>query len=143
MKPAIVLRNVCPIKVVPVKTHLKPTLSQGRAKVVEVLRVLVGGDEEGDGSAGVMRIEVDWETRLDGQSSRNFVIVFERGALLTRDIAGQGHNVSRTAGFSESTAELYGNNKERLYRHQTQSSANPSIVLTSGSLSSSKPRVGG
>lgn len=60
MKSAIVLRNGCAIKVVPVKTHLEPTFSEGRAKVVEVLGVLVGGDEEGDGSARVMRIEVDW-----------------------------------------------------------------------------------
>lgn len=60
MKSAIGSRNVCPTKVVTVKTHLEPTFSEGRAKVVKVLRVLVGGDEEGDGSAGVMRIEVDW-----------------------------------------------------------------------------------
>jgi hypothetical protein len=107
MKSAIVLRNVCSIKVVPVKAHLKPTFGEGRAKVIEVLRVLVGGDEEGDGSARVMRIEVDWETRLDGQFSRTFVVIVERGGSLTRDIAGQGYNVSRTAGIGESAAELY------------------------------------
>jgi hypothetical protein len=107
MKSAIVLRNVCPTKVVPVKTHLKPTFGEGRAKVVEVLRILVGGDEEGDGSARVMRIEVDWEMRLDSQFSRTFVVMAEQGAILTWDIAGQGHNVSRAAGISESTAKLY------------------------------------
>jgi hypothetical protein len=112
MKSAIFLRNVCPIKVVPVKTHLEPTFGEGRAKVVEVLRVLVGGDEEGDGSARVVRIEVDWETRLDGQSSRTFVVIVERGGSLTRDIAGQGYNVSRTAGIGESTAELNENKRE-------------------------------
>lgn len=63
MKSAIVLRNVCPTKVVPVETCLEPTFSEGRAKVVEILRVVVGGDEEGDGSARMVRIEVDWETR--------------------------------------------------------------------------------
>jgi hypothetical protein len=68
-------RNFCPTKVVPVKTHLKPTFGKGRAKVVEVLRVLVGGDEEGDGSARVMRIEVDWETRFDGEFSLVFAFV--------------------------------------------------------------------
>jgi hypothetical protein len=106
MKSAIVLRNVCPTKVVPVNIHLKPTFGEGRAKVVKVLGVLVGGDEEGDGSARVMRIEVDWTTRLDSQFSRTFVVVFERGMILTWHIAGQGHNVSRTAGIGESTAEL-------------------------------------
>lgn len=107
MKSAIVLRNVCPAKFVPVKTHLEPTFREGRAKVIEVSRVLVGGDEEGDGSARVVRIEVDWETRLDGQFSRTFVVIVERGGSLTRDIAGQGYNVSRTAGIGESAAELY------------------------------------
>jgi hypothetical protein len=112
MKSAIVLRNVCPTKVVPVNIHLKPTFGEGRAKVVKVLGVLVGGDEEGDGSARVMRIEVDWETRLDSQSSRTLASIVAKGARLTRDIAGQGHNVSRTAGIGESTAELNENKRE-------------------------------
>jgi hypothetical protein len=40
------------------------------------------------------------------------VVIFEMGTILNWHIAGQGHNVSRTAGIGESTAKLNENNRE-------------------------------